>query len=931
MNAARWRAIGDLFEQALPLPAGERTVLLARACGIDEELRREVLSLLASHNAGGGFVQQRIEHALASFHETSAAGAQPARVGPYRLIRELGRGGMGTVFLAERDDDQYHARVAVKLVRPGMDTEFILARFRRERQTLARLHHPNISRLLDGGTTDRGLPYFVMEYIDGPSLTVFADARGLSVDDRLRMFLDVCSAVDYAHRNFIIHRDLKPGNILVDPDGVPKLLDFGICKLLRADALSPGDTVVAAPMTPNYASPEQIRGDAVTPLSDIYSLGAVLYELLTGRCPRAFAVLTPIAIEQASRTPIALPSAAAADQTIARQLRGDLDNILMRALETDPSRRYESAAQLAEDLRRYVNHEPVYARPQTVGYRALKFVRRNRVQVAAAAAVFLALSGGLAASVYQSRIAGSRLRQIRTMADKLVFDVHDAVRDLPGSTKARQIIVQTALDYLDSSANSVRGDAGAEKELAKAYRKLGDVQGNVQAANLGDPAGALDRYRQAIALLDDVIHRSPGDIDAITERLVLYDRVGTLQAYTGQLRDAVQTLQEGIRFGSSAAGASDSDLRIALADLYRDCSEARRNMNDYAGSFEDAIKSLHLYQDVALVRPTDRNVTYSLANAYAAVGTAESGLNQLTEALANFRYATTEMEKLVESDPRNVTWNRDLMLKYAHVADVLGNPGLQNLGDRAGALRAYRQAADIGKRLYEADPADQRAAADYGIALSRVETLIDERDRTTKLAIQKESIRVLEDAARVSPGNTSLKIYLALVNQHLGDTLTAAADPAAARAAYTNSVNLAESGVNTGHASLYVLFIEAHQRLALNAVARGSRQEALDHAQRALHAGEKPWSGAKSMRALARGFSAMALTYAALQGSALRIAGDREDALAWLGKSLDAWRASQSEPGFGEPHQREMREVELALARMQSPAIGRATRTRPIR
>src|SRR5215217_3048497 len=293
MNAARWQVIGDLFEQALPLPSGQRTALLEDACGVDHDLRREVVSLLASHNAVGGFLQHRIEHALTSFYQTTVAGGQPARVGPYRLIRELGRGGMGTVFLAERDDDEYRAQVAVKLVRPGMDTEFILARFRRERQTLARLEHPNISRLLDGGTTDAGVPYFVMEYIDGPWLTAYVDAHTLSIDDRVRIFLDVCAAVDYAHRQFIIHRDLKPGNILVGPDGVPKLVDFGICKLLRVDAMSENDTGVA-PMTPNYASPEQIRGDAVTLLSDVYSLGAVLYELLTGRCPRQFESLAPL-------------------------------------------------------------------------------------------------------------------------------------------------------------------------------------------------------------------------------------------------------------------------------------------------------------------------------------------------------------------------------------------------------------------------------------------------------------------------------------------------------------------------------------------------------------------------------------------------------------------------------------------------------------
>ncbi|HEU4891640.1 MAG TPA: protein kinase [Vicinamibacterales bacterium] len=817
MNAERWQAIGELFEQALPLPAGERTALLDDACGVDEELRREVTSLLASHNAGGGFLQHRIEKALASFYETSVTGTQPVRVGPYRLIRELGRGGMGTVFLAERDDDEYYSRVAVKLVRPGMDTEFILARFRRERQTLARLQHPNISRLLDGGTTENGLPYFVMEYIDGPWLTAFAADRRMPVDDRVRMFLDVCSAVDYAHRNFIIHRDLKPGNILVDPDGVPKLVDFGICKLLRAGAISATDSAVA-PMTPDYASPEQMRGDAVTPLSDIYSLGAVLYELLTGTCPRRYGRLTRVAIEQMSQAGIAPPSTVAGDQAVARQLKGDLDNILMRALETEPQRRYQGAAELAEDLRRYLHHEPVQARPQTVRYRAFKFVRRHRGHVIAAAAVFVALSAGLAVSVHEARLASSRQQQVRMMADKLVFDVHDAVRDLPGSTKARAVIVQTALHYLDASVTSVRGDGPAEKELARAYRRLGDVQGDFRGANLGDSPGALARYRQAITLLDDAIRRTPGDVDAVAERLVLYDRIGTLHAFTGQLRDAVQTFEEGIRFGRPYATSNHSDVRGALSALYVDCSDAKRNANDYAAALRDASEALQLSQGVAAAQPSEPAARYSLANAYAAVGMAESGLNQLDQALAHFRQGTAEMETLVASDPRNV----------------------------------------------------------------------------------------------------SSKIYLALVNQHLGDTYAAAADVGRADQAYLRSADVAASGMKSGHASLQILFIQANQRLALNAVARGRRGEALEFAGRALHAGEDP-PGSGPLRALPRGLSAMGLTYAALLQSPLRAASDRKDALSWLGKSLDAWRASLSEPGFGEPHRREMHEVELAVARAQSP------------
>jgi tetratricopeptide (TPR) repeat protein len=829
---------------------------------------------------------------------------------------------MGTVFLAERDDDEYYAQVAVKLVRPGMDTEFILARFRRERQTLARLQHPNISRLLDGGTTENGLPYFVMEYIDGPWLTAFAADRRMPVDDRLRMFLDVCSAVDYAHRNFIIHRDLKPGNILVDPDGVPKLVDFGICKLLRAGAIAATDSAVA-PMTPDYASPEQVRGDAVTPLSDIYSLGAVLYELLTGTCPRRYGRLTRVAIEQMSRAGIALPSTVAGDQAIARQLKGDLDSILMRALETEPERRYQGAAQLAEDLRRYLHDEPVHAQLQTVRYRAFKFVRRHRGHVLAAAAVLVTLTAGLAVSIHEAQRASSRQQQVRMMADKLVFDVHDAVRDLPGSTKARAVIVQTALHYLDASVNSVHGDGVAEKELGKAYRRLGDVQGNLRGANLGDSSGALARYRQAITLLDDAIRRAPGDLDAATERLVLYNRIGTLHAFTGQLRDAVQTMEDGIRFGRAYTGSSDADVRMALSALYLDCGDAKRNMNDYAAALRDSSDALNLSRRVAAERPADPATRSSLANAYAAVGMAESGLNQLEPALAHLRQGIAEMEKLVASDPRNVSWNRDLMLAYGHEADVLGNPGLHNLGDRAGALQAYRKAAAIGKTLYETDRADQRAAADYGIVLTRVETMMDDRDPRAKLAVQKESSRVLEDAAKINPDNVALRIYLALVNQHLGDSYTIAADIEAAHQAYLSSAAIASSALKSGHASLHILLIQSNQRLALNAVARGRRAEALEYAANALRAGENPPTGSGPLRALPRGLSAIGLTYAALMGSHLRTANDRKDALSWLGKSLDAWHASQSEPGFGEPHRSEMQDVELALARAQSPATAR--------
>jgi serine/threonine protein kinase len=308
-------------------------------------------------------------------------GQTVVRVGPYRLVRELGRGGMGTVYLAERDDEEYQAQVAIKLVRRGMDTDLILNRFYRERQTLALLQHPNIARLLDGGTTAEGSPYIVMEFVEGERITSYCQDRNLSVARKLALFLNVCKAVSYAHRQFVVHRDLKPGNILVDRAGEVKLLDFGICKLLQSPSRETDATVDVGlvALTPDYASPEQIRGDPINVASDIYSLAAVLYELLTGVKPHKIDDYSLRGIERAiCETEILRPSLACANKAVARQLKGDLDNILAVALDKDPRRRYESVDQFAEDIRRYLDHEPVKARPDSLRYRLGKFVRRRQ-------------------------------------------------------------------------------------------------------------------------------------------------------------------------------------------------------------------------------------------------------------------------------------------------------------------------------------------------------------------------------------------------------------------------------------------------------------------------------------------------------------------------------------------------------------------------
>jgi tRNA A-37 threonylcarbamoyl transferase component Bud32 len=485
MNPERWKAIGDIFEEALALPAGDRTLHIHRATVGDDELRREVLSLVASHKAlPGGFVQDQINNAVVAFYKTSLDGRLPDRIGPYHVLRELGRGGMGTVFLGESNDDA-RGKVAIKLVRPGMDTEFILARFRRERQTLARMQHPNIARLLDSGSTPEGLPYIVMEYVDGKRITDHIREQRLGVAARLILFLSVCAAVDYAHRNFVIHRDLKPGNILVDSRDTPKLLDFGICKLL-ADRASDAstETVHGRMMTPSYASPEQIRGDAVTVLSDVYSLGVVLYEVLTDECfSKIDGHSTSRAFRHAQITP---PSAAVRERSLKRELSGDLDNILRRALEIDPQQRYQSVASLADDLRRHLLDEPVHARPCTLYYCSTKFIKRSQgVFAILTALLFLFVAPFTIVVVHRhsAHITGLRVAGGGEQQDP----------DGPpvGIARFRDSTVETE----DLLANLQKGNISQQLYRAVSMQQLGDLM-----MRRGDGIGATKAFLESAAI-----------------------------------------------------------------------------------------------------------------------------------------------------------------------------------------------------------------------------------------------------------------------------------------------------------------------------------------------------------------------------------------------------------------------------------------------
>src|SRR5437868_2177946 len=511
--------VNKIVEAALTLAPSARAAYLDDAC-TDELLRRDVETTIAMRDVSGQFKgTTNAEGPTAILQDADTIGLSAdeqqklfddTTIGPYRILRRIGQGGMGAVYLAQRDDAEFKQQVAIKLVKRGMDTEFVLRRFRNERQILAALNHPNIARLLDGGTTSDGRPYFVMEYIEGKPITEYADEQRLSTAERLQLFQEVCAAIHYAHQNLVIHRDIKPSNILVTVDGTPKLLDFGIAKLLNPELAAQtieATAVAIRLMTPEYASPEQVKGEAITTASDVYSLGVLLYELLTGHRPYRISSRAPhgvprVVYEEESQKPSTaerrVETYALADGTasftltpktvsptrdgnpekLRRRLVGDLDNIVLMAMRKEPARRYASVNQFANDIRRHLEGRPVIARKDTVTYRTAKFIKRHKASGLAALLILISLVAGAVATLQQRARAERRFNDVRQLANSFLFEFHDAIKDLPGATSARELVVRRALDYLDSLANEAGNDEQLQRELATAYQKVGDVQGN---------------------------------------------------------------------------------------------------------------------------------------------------------------------------------------------------------------------------------------------------------------------------------------------------------------------------------------------------------------------------------------------------------------------------------------------------------------------
>jgi eukaryotic-like serine/threonine-protein kinase len=755
MPTIPWDQVRDVVDAVLDLPPDARTSYLEQAC-TQPAVRRYVESLIHSYEQAGDFLDEPVAvHEVLTRNEGGSWKGR--RIGSYQIIEEIGEGGMGEVYRAVRADDQYRKQVAIKVVRVGFDSRFTLARFRAERQILANLDHPNVTRLLDGGATEEGQPYLVMEYVEGLPLDAYCDQHKLTITERLGLFQTVCSAVQYAHQNLVIHRDIKPGNILVTQDGTPKLLDFGIAKILgpeTADYMAVQTLTMVRLLTPEYASPEQLRAETISTASDIYSLGVVLYELLTGHRPYRLltrqpdeivrlmgegepekpssaitrtgkgsdpageAVLTPEAVSMTREGSI---------EKLRRRLAGDLDNIVLMALRKEPQRRYASVEQFSEDIRRHLDGLPVVARTDTFTYRSGKFIRRHAAGVAAAALVAVSLIGGMVVALREAHIAQTqrmraerRFNDVRQLANSFMFDFDDAIRNLPGATHAREMLVKTALQYLDGLAGESRGDSSLQSELATAYEKVGNIQGALMLQNTGNTSGALESYRKALAIRKSLVESDPANRSARRSLAVTYGGVALLLGQQNDFADALENDHNAAAIYESLVAANPSDFlaRRDQAGGYEQLAYELSLKGEFAEAVAYHAQAIPIYERLAAARPDDQEVQLRLAHSYRLAAYALRHSGDRMGALDMMKKALPLSQRVAQNAPNNVQARLDLAFAYEQLGTTL-----ESGDDLRGALQNWEQALKIGEAVANVDANDTRAKLVLGDAYSEVNLL----------------------------------------------------------------------------------------------------------------------------------------------------------------------------------------------------------------
>jgi len=758
-----WREVSPYLDQVLSLPEDERAPWLESFRAARPDLANLLQDLLAEHRVLAQ--EQFLERSPVS--ETAESSLTGQKIGAYTLISLIGQGGMGSVWLAERSDGRFDRRVAVKFLNFSVAATGGVQRFKREGRILGQLTHPHIAELIDAGVTANGEPYLVLESVDGKHIDEYCDHHQLSVNARIRLFLDVLSAVAHAHANLVVHRDLKPSNVLVRNDGEVKLLDFGIAKLLAEGTDKTTQLTVegSGPLTPQFAAPEQITAGAVTTATDVYTLGVLLYILLTGQHPAGTEPHSPAELVKAiveTQPPLAseaIASAASKHQAekcgttfekLSRQLRGDLDTILAKALKKAPAERYGSVTAVADDLRRYLNHEPISARPDTLAYRVRKFVYRNRVVVTLATVAFAAILAGSSAAIYQARIAERRFQDVRKLAHTFVFDLHDEVAKLDGSTKAREMMVQTGLQYLDNLAKNAGGDLELQKEIAAGYMKIGAAQGFPTQPNLGRMADAMASYRKA----GDIYERIARKNGAYLPDLAAYYR-----SYAGLFRFSDQP-QRARELYVAAIQTFDrlrahQQLDPERENLYTrawcnvgDVDEDVENFQQAWTEFERCSELAH----AQLNRKRDQQSLNMVAESAERVGTAAQELGHLREALQAFDEDETAVRELLAAEPLNPRFHRSLALMYQFRGRVYFSDAYPDYGDPKRALENMKLYLQTAQQMLDRDPNNTAAQFSVELARLKVSYCLQKSDPPAAISLARDSLRMIDQMIASNKG-----------------------------------------------------------------------------------------------------------------------------------------------------------------------------------
>lgn len=790
-----WQRARVLLASLIELPAEQRSAFLDSSCSDDANLRLCLEDLLRAHEATEAQHFESFSEELGS--NLAKAGFVQAvigrRIGTYRVEAEIGHGGMGSVYRAVRADAAYEKRVAIKLVDRSLSRRSAEL-FRHERQILANLEHPNIARLLDGGTHEDGSPFLVMEFVEGETVTRYCDTNCLSIEHRLALFQKICSAVHFAHQNLVIHRDIKPANILVTQEGEPKLLDFGIAKIAGGE----GETQTMGAMTPAYASPEQLSGLAVTTSTDIYSLGLLLYEILTGRYAyerftspvlrqRAILETDPERPSQAIRRAEVENGVVKSEwisasrqlpiEKLSKRLEGDLESIVAKAIRKEPDQRYSSVAQFSEDISRHLRGEPVIAHHGNFIYRCNKFVRRHTVGVAAGLAMLAVIVVGLALIVRAERrarveqaIAEQRFNDVRKLANSLIFEVHDSIRNLPGATGARKLIAQRAQEYLDDLASQRSSDPALLSELAGAYRRLASVLGNTLDANTGNSDRALQDYRRALQLRQDVAKLRPSDVQAQCDLAQSYLDVALLSSTTDKGEQGDDYLNKAIGMLEPLAAANPQNEKVQYG-LAKGIERKAGALAEY-GKLDEARayyeRDLGMYESLMNSYPQNDEYRTEVSFAHKHLGgllATQREPDQLRAGFDQYKQALVLDEELLKASPQDGNLRYAITFTYSDMGYILGN-----LGDIDGAIGYYQKAFAIRSALAAADPQDTRARGGLANTYAYLANLMVRKGLLRDaLDDQKQSFELRKALSEQDPSNARKRLVMAKSQADVGE------------------------------------------------------------------------------------------------------------------------------------------------------------------